>query len=320
MSEATALEVITERSPAEILASLKLGKIIGEPNEEYHAAPCISTSKLKVFRKSPFLYHGRFITKSIPSPEATPALLFGSAADTLIIEGKEVFEREYYVIPEGVGNQSKADKELRAMLAASNPGKKSVTFKEMGKLTRMAENVAAHPFAAPMLAACQPQITWRLKRGIFHVQARTDGWAEEGCALTDGMPFIFDLKTIPELPDDEPDIIARQISDFWYHGQEWLYRNIISAVMGYKDDYEPRMFFGFVEKDEPFGVQVVELDEVGHGIGFRQVKDTFEKLKDCHLHNRWPLHWPETWQKKVPEVALPPYYVKRELNDEHSLW
>ncbi len=308
-------------SADKVLAALPLGRIESENIAFYHAAPAVSVSKLKVFRHSPALYHGRFISGKIAAPDATPALLFGSAAGSLILEGREVFNSQYYVVPKGVGRQRTADKAIREALEAENPGKSEISFEDAAKLEQMNTNVLEHRFAGQLLAACKPEITWRVKGDTFHVQVRTDSWSDEGCALTNGEPFICDLKTLPALPDDEPETISKQIAEYFYHGQAWTYREIVSTVMKFPAEFRPRFFFIFVEKAPPFSVQVVELDDVALDLAYRQVKDTMERLKWCHAHNRWPLTWADTWQEKVPSVSLPHYYVKREMGEEsRAIW
>jgi hypothetical protein len=307
-------------TPAQALAALPLGRIPDEPIAAYHAAPAVSVSKLKVFRHSPALYHGRFISGSVSAPEATPALLFGSAAGVLILEGRDAFNAQYYVVPQGIGKQRVGDKAIREQLAANNPGKLALSFDDFSAIERMNTNVQKHQFAAPLLAACKPEITWRVKGDTFHVQVRTDAWSDEGCELTQGSPFIADLKTIPALPDDEPETISKQIAEYWYHGQAYVYREIVSTVMKYPAEFRPPFFFIFVEKAEPYAVRVVELDDAALDLAFKQVKDTLERLKDCHRHNRWPLTWADTWEKKVPQVELPRYYIRREMAEESSIW
>lgn len=310
-----------EKSAAEIIAALPLGRIESEEISAYHDAPAVSVSKMKVFRHSPALYHGRFVTGAIEKPEATPALLFGSAAGDLMLEGHEAYEARHYIVPKGVGRQKTADKDLRAALAAANPGKLELSFDDAAKLETMNEKVHAHRHAGPLLAGCKPEITWRIKGELFHLQVRSDGWSDEGCEITQGEPYICDLKTIPELPDDEPETISRQLADFWYQGQAVCYRELISTIMKFPEGFRPRFFFIFVEKSPPFGVQVVELDDVGLDLGFRQMKQTLDRLKWCHINNRWPDTWLDTFQDKVPTVALPSYYVRRELGEEQSsIW
>lgn len=302
------------------LAALNLGRIDNEDISAYHGAPAVSVSKLKVFRHSPALYYGRFITKKIEPPEPTPALLFGSAAGAAILEGQAVFDRQYYTVPEGVGRQKAEHKGRRAQLELSNPGKEALSFDDVERINRMNANVRAHHLAGPLLAACKPEITWRVRGELFHVQVRTDGFSDEGCEITEGEPYIVDLKTIPALPDDEPDTISKQIAEYWYHGQAYVYREIVSQVSKWPEGFRPRFFFVFVEKAEPYAVQVVELDDTGLDVAYKQTVDTLNRLKECHTLNRWPLLWADTWQKKVPKVELPKYYIRREMGDDNNIW
>ncbi len=184
----------------------------------------------------------------------------------------------------------------------------------------MAGNVAHHRHAVPLIAACVPEIVWRAKGPELYLQARTDGWAEEGCELTAGAPYIVDLKTISALPDDEPEKINRQIADFWYHGQAHFYRELVANVMKFPADFRPRFFFVFVGTAEPYAVQVVELDPAGMDLARKQARDTMERILECHRTQRWPLTWNDTWQEKIPEIAMPGYYVRRETLEDKNLW
>jgi hypothetical protein len=301
-------------------APLQFGRIDALPNAEYHACAAISVSKLKIFRHSPALYHGRFVTKTISPPEPTPALLFGSAAGTLILEGRDVFNGSYYIIPEGVGRVRVADKAVREDLAAKNPGKEALSHETAVAITTMNRNVHSHQLAGPLLAACKPEITWRIPGELFNMQVRTDAFSEEGCELTQRLPFIADLKTIAALPDDEPDVISRQIMSFSYHLQAVIYRSVVSEVLKFKDDWQPPFYFIFVAKEPPYSVKVVELDQTALDLAYRQVSDTLHRLKECYRTGRWPLAWDDmSPAKKVPSVGLPGFYLKREMG-ETPLW
>ena len=304
---------------AEQLAALPLGRIENEDIDVYHASPCLSVSKMKVFRHSPALYHGRFITKKIPLPKETKAFADGKAIESLGLDGRAAYESLYYVVPEGVGKVKVGDKAIRENLAAQHPGKVALSFDDAEMVERININLHAHHLAGPLLAACKMQVTFRIKGELFHLQVRPDGWSEEGCELTQGEPFIADLKSLPELPDDEPEVIPRQISDYWYQGQATTYRDIVSNVMKFPDEFRPRFFFIFVGKKEPYAVQVVELDDAALDLGFKQVKDTLDRLRICHLENRWPISWNETYLKEPQRVGLPSYYLKKE-NAESGLW
>lgn len=76
-----------------------MAQITYESNAAYHAdLSHISNSMLQVYRKSIRLYHGRFITKTVPAPEPTLAMMLGSLVHSLYLE-PELFDERYIVAP-----------------------------------------------------------------------------------------------------------------------------------------------------------------------------------------------------------------------------
>ena len=298
---------------------LPTGCIKDEPIDLYHSRDALSCSKLKVFRHSPALYHGRFVAKTIPPPDETRAFFLGKAIESLALDGRAAHEAAYYVVPEGVGKVRVGDKAIREQLAARNPGKIALPWDDAQIVERINTNVHAHHLAGPLLAACEKQVTFRIKGEHFYVQVRPDAWAEEGCELTQGVPVVVDLKTIPELPDDDADVIPRQCAAFWYAGQARLYRDVVATVMKYPPEFRPLFYFVFVAKEEPYNVKVVELDKPSLDLAFRQLSDTLERLKTCITTNHWPLSWDDTFKKKVTQVSLPAYVLKKEM-EKTDLW
>jgi hypothetical protein len=302
-------------------APLPTGRISGEPIGVYHGRDTVSVSKLKVFRYSPELYHGRFISKTIPPPKETQAFKEGKAIESLALDGRDAHMAAYYSVPEGVGKVRVGDKAIRESLAAQHPGKIALSHDEWEMCERINENVHKHALAGPLLAACEKQVTFRIQGAIFYLQVRPDGIAEEGCALTDGQPVIVDMKSIPALPDDDPDVIPRQISDFWYHGQAFVYREVVATVLRFKPEFRPRFVFVWVEKEAPHRVKVTEIDDLALDLAAKQVSETTLRLKSCHESGVWPATWDDTWQKTVPKVGLPAWYLRREVEaKESNLW
>lgn len=312
---------------------LRTGILFDEPIDAYHASEAVSTSKLKVFRNSPALYRGRFITRTIAPPKETEAFFDGKAIETLGLDGREAWQDKYAVVPADA-----PDRPTEAMLNAKNPSAGSIArqrfwsawdFDNAGKIAisseksdmveRINANLHSHPLIGPLLAACVKQVTFRLRGDLFYVQVRPDGWCEEGCELTKGEPVIVDLKTIQKLPDDEPETISRQIAAFWYHGQAYIYREIVASVLGWKDGIRPRFIFVFAEKEEPYRVKLAELDDVSLDVGFKQATETMDRLKQCYRLDEWPNIWDDTFQKETPKVSLPKYYIRRET-EENQLW
>jgi hypothetical protein len=315
---------------------LPTGCIRGLDIAEYHAANALSVSKIKVFRYSPALFFGRFIAKTIAPPEETQAFFDGKAIETLGLDGRAEWQAKYAVTPadaparptEAMLNAAKpsaksiARQEYWAHWDAANAGKISISSEGSEMVERINANLHAHPLAGPLLAACEKQVTFRLQGEHFPIpiQVRPDAWCEEGCEVSKGEPAIVDLKTLPKLPDDDPEVISRQIAAFWYAGQAFIYREIVATVLGWPKDIRPRFIFIFAEKEAPFRIKLAELDDVSLDVAFKQATETLDRMKQCFRTGIWPNTWDDTFTKEVPKVSLPKYYIRRETEDDGHLF
>jgi exodeoxyribonuclease VIII len=284
----------------------------GKLNESiaaYHSSGAVSSTSLKVFASSPLLYFQRFIEKSLKRPEDEPhEFLIGHASHTLLLEPTEYFKR-YYVVPEGVGAKSAADKALRAKLAAENPGKYELAHDDHQLNTKLVASVLSHPEASRLLAGGESEVSWRLQGQCFAVQARTDrfnlnGWPDAG------WPFICDLKTCASLKDDSPKSFRRTFWGYGYHISAQIYREVVANVLGIKpDEPRPRFYWIAVEKEPPYGVEVFEIDDLAYDLAARQVHDLFTRLRKCHQTGVWPGSPTEV------QVLTPPAWLTRKILD-----
>lgn len=302
---------------------LRLGKIPDEPIDLYHATAAVSKSKVDVFRESPLLYHRRFVTKTLAAPESTEPMILGNAAGALILEGMSVFDSRYAIVPEDapkkpterqINAKKPSDDTVAAIqwwsgFNAHTQGKTLLTADQYAVLLRMNEAIHLNPEFKILTAAGQPEVTFRTQGKHFAVQVRPDWLNEEGCSLTDGYPYILDLKTIDKLPCDEPDRLSWKIADFGYHRQAFLYPEVVANVLKFPADVpRPRFFFAFVEKQEPFDSVVVELSDTDIEIGQREVTDSLTKLRHCYETGVW-----KSPRKGVSKLTLPFSYVRKSL-------
>lgn len=89
------------------------------------------------------------------SQEDTAAKAFGSAAHAYLIEGKEVFNTQYAVKPDGMSFATKEGKAWRA----DHQDRRIVTFKEFEKITGMAVGIASNPAAHSAFSEGEPEVT-----------------------------------------------------------------------------------------------------------------------------------------------------------------
>lgn len=309
----------------------RFGKIEDEPIEVYHGGNAVSKTRIDIFRHSPRLYWKRFVAKLVPKDPPGEALIIGSAVDALALEGPHEFARRFVVAPSGaprrpssrqINAKKPSDETIVAIdfwraFDAQNVGKMPLDGDQLALVNRMADALHSNAEFAALRAVAQSQVTFRLKGKRFAVQCRPDLWCEDGTELTDGMPAIVDLKTIQELPEDDPDHLPRHIAKFGYHRGAHLYREITSNVMRYRDEYRPPFVLCFVEKQEPHAVICRVVDEVALGIGERECQEALERMNGCYERDVWP----ESWGAPLAPVSLPQYYIRRSLeNAETNLW
>lgn len=317
--------------------AMRFGKLTDEPIGDYHACGAISKSKIDVFRDSPRLFQMRFITGEIP-PEKTEALLIGGAVDCLALEGPEAFAKRFVTEPEGAPkypskaqfNAKKPSPETLNAIAfwtafdEANKGKETLNAKQWALVKRCADALHANATFAKLFAGAECQVTFRIRGDRFAMQCRPDLWLEQGCELTDGKPCIPDVKTIAELPADNPEHLMRHIGDYGYHRAAYIYPEIVAAVMKARakteaerefwETFRPQFLLVFVEKREPHAVIVRTVDEIARDVGEREVGDALAKLRRCLAEK----HWPESWDEPLAPLGLSSWYVRRALENTES--
>jgi hypothetical protein len=321
--------------PAEIVkpvpVAMRFGKITDEDIDVYHSCGAISKTKIDTFRDSPRLFQKKFITRELPRAEKSDALIIGSAVDTLALEGPAAFASRFIIEPDDAPRavtkkQREAKKPSEETLAAiaywdrfaaESKGKDVLSDKQAALVKRCADALHSNKTFARFMQFGESQVTFRISGSKFALQCRPDRWLEEGCDLTEGMPCIIDVKTITELPADNPDFLPRHIAEFGYHRGAYLYPEIVATVLKYRDNYRPPFILALVEKREPHAVLCRPVEETAREIGEREVNEALVRLKKCLTDDVWP----ETWDPPLTPVGLPGYYVRRALeNTDSNLW
>jgi hypothetical protein len=289
------------------ITAVQFGRIEGERDTEYHAQDAVSASRLRLFKRrpgGPALYYQRYIAKTL-AVEETDAMREGRLLHTLVLEPHK-FESEYAVAPEGIDRRTNAGKAAWAQFLAESEGKTVVKHDAVSLLRGMAAMVQAHPAAAQLLSAGKPEITWRVKAGGWRhlppLQCRTDWFNPDGCELSEGRPYVVDLKSTATLDEDAFGNFARSVEDHVYHCQAALYMAILGALGVACYDF----FFIAVEKCAPFGVEVYKLNERALKEGQDRTEDLLTELDRCYGRHEWPNTSPE-----VKELKLSPRYWAR---------
>lgn len=276
--------------------------ITNEPNAVYHANPAISHSKLETFRRRPALYFRKYISRTIEREEPSSAFRFGSAAHSLVLEPGTWVDR-YAIKPDGMDRRTKDGKEAFAKFEAAAAGKTILDMDEVATVTKLAEAVRNHPLASQLLAHGIPEATWRTT-GTMPLQCRTDWFNPAGCELSEGRPYVVDLKTVESLDDGAFANFEKAVFRYGYHRQAGFYLPLITEVWG-RPVYD--FFFVAAEKVEPYGVAVYRLKDDAVACGQDETIDDLRALKHCIENNDWPNIDPV-----LHHLGLPKWYQRKE--------
>lgn len=261
------------------------------PAGEYHGmTDHISNSMLNLYRQSRRKYHARFVAKTEPSPDATPAMLLGSVTHTLILEPDE-FDSRYAVAP-ACDRRTKAGKELWAEFCADSLGKEVIDASTAELALAMREAVMASPTAGEFLrreGRNEVSAFWRDKQSGLNCKARMD-------SVKPGL--ILDLKTAR---DPCPKWFSSEAANLGYHRQAESYMRGWKAATG----EDCRFAFIVVGSSAPHEVGMYELTPAAIELGAAQNRSALAQLAASYRNNQWV----SPWETRVNSLSLPTWAV-----------
>lgn len=253
-------------------------------NTEYHAADGISKSDLDLIHKSPAHYKAA-------RHEDTPALRFGTAIHTLVLE-PDRFGSEYAVI--NGDRRLKATKE--AIKEAEAAGKTVLTQDEFDALIGMDLAVLKNPICKELLRGSLKEHSVFAKLDGVHVKCRPDGWNV-------GKGVLFDLKSTE---DASPEGFARTVAKYRYHVQDAFYRHVVASATNC-DANDLSFIFIAVEKKPPFAVALYQLDELAALQGWVDAREDLRRYKAAKDTGKWGGYSP-----RIETLSLPRWAVSSE--------
>ncbi len=253
---------------------LDLRFLIREPADVYHAKSKshLSAHALAEFRRCPLLYRKKEL--GLVAERDTTAYLVGRAAHTLILEGRQRFEREYAVggpinpkTGQPFGSQTKAFAEW-----AEKQNKPVLADAHAALVEQMAASVNAHVFARELFVDGVAEGVVRCEYAGNHCQARID-WINP----IDGRGIV-DLKTA-----DEIDSFELSMRAFGYLHQVAFYRALVAAASG---QVLPAHIVA-VEKREPFRCGVWQIAPNVLDQAQRENEEAMADLRRCRESGDW---------------------------------
>jgi len=214
---------------------------------------------------------------------------FGSAAHKLVLGSGPKIE-----VIDADAWRTNAAKDARdyARMAGHIP----LLRKDYERVEAMADQIRRHPLARVLFdpAHGQPEqsLFWTDPDTGVPCRARLD-WLPEPRR---GPLTIPDYKTAAAA---HPDPASKAVGNYGYHIQHAWY-TAGAAELGLDDD--PAFVFVFQEKDPPYLVNVVQLDDGAIQAGRVACRAAAEIFRDCTAADTWP-----GYPADIPAVPLPPW-------------
>lgn len=251
----------------------------------YHKSPGVSNSMLKHLKRSP-----AHLQTAIAQPdEQTDAMLFGSIVHQIILEpAKPAF---WVVRPEGLDGRTAAGKAW----AAQAGNKPVLSNEDWLRVTGVTNAVLTHPTASRALASGKSEVSVYKNfslGGTVMRRARID-FVNDGNALVD-------IKTTV---DARPEEFAKQAYNLSYHMQAAYYLDIYNDALPEGETRKDSFVFIAVEKEAPFAISVLDLDQDDINEGRREYIKLLQLYIECERQGSWPAYCPDVQTLKLPTWA-----------------
>lgn len=263
----------------------------GLDEQVYHAHPTsLSVTGAKTLLRAPALYH-----YERQHPRHKDVFDFGKAAHQKVLGvGAEIVVHEFDPAKVKSPKSTNAWKDQQAEVRAT--GGVLLLPEENERLDAMVVQLRQHRMANRLLTEGQPEVsafcvdeaTGVLRRSRFD-------WHEPSGILVDYKTTIC----------SEPDAFARSAKTFGYHMQSAWYQDIALdlgiAVRGF--------VFIAQEKEPPYLVSVVQLDEDSDELGRHRNRRALEMFRDCTESGIWPGYTPDD---EITSISLPAWAFREE--------
>ena len=270
-------------------AEMQPGVYAGIPNDVYHGGPGISNSGLSLIARSPAHYWAAYMDPSRQRRQATPAMEFGTAVHTAILE-PDRFMRDY-VVPPYFNLRTNAGKDSAAAWARDNPGKVSISQQDFDACKRVRCAVENHAAADILLADGQPELScyWQDFAGggaPVLCKCRPDFLTNDG--------WIVDVKTTE---DARQEAFARSIYNYRYFVQAPWYFDGVAMSTG----VQPRGFiFLTIEKSPPYAIAVYVASPKMMQAGRVEYQRNLAAYRECLATDWWP-----AYPEEIVPIDLP---------------
>lgn len=281
--------------------------------QEYRSHPALSRSELWWFHRSAEYFKYR---KEHPS-EPTAALLFGQVAHKLLLEPED-FYTDFAVAP-AVDRRTKDGKTIWQAFVDDSAGKTVVDAATYEQAVEMTDIAKANPLVAELLNGQHEEpFFWTDPDTGVQCKARLDSWHRD----ENGVPVVVDFKTTS---DASYRSFQKDVEKWGYFFQAAMYSEALiqnglcprrikgkpkkrwtfdpeagrriywtehpeKIVMGGSEGeiIHPRFIFIVQEKDEPYSINVFEMDLDYMAVGYDLYREYLGTYVSCESIGYYP--------------------------------
>lgn len=247
-------------------------------NEEYHGhKDSISRTGLMDFSTSPYTYWAKHINPNRPPKKNTPAMAFGSAFHTLILE-PDKFDNEYVMKPEPVllknGGRELYDNYKNIIAYLESSDKQVLDAKDWARLMLMKEKFMSNRAAVDLIkdARIENSFFWQDKESGLLLKCRPD-------ILHDNI--IVDLKTCDSASPRE---FQHSMVGYGNHIQGAMIRNAVDKLEGRRINNVINIC---IENKYPHNMGIYIIDEEALDEGENKYKQICLALKTAAEKDDW---------------------------------
>lgn len=206
----------------------------------------------------------------------TKSLFLGRAAHSLVLEGKEAFDKEFAVAP-SCDRRNKAGKKAWADFATDNLTKTIVSTDDWVKIYGMDKAVRSHPFAKQLLAEglSEQTVIWEDEETGILCRCRPD-------RMPKGHNILVDFKGCKDASAYGFD---KSIATYRYYRQAAMYLEGISIITGQK--YDQFVLIG-CEWEFPHRVDVCTISEAYLDWGRKEFHELLRLEAQCRKNGHYP--------------------------------
>jgi hypothetical protein len=258
--------------------------VIKISSDAYHGrTDHVSKSMLDKLRRAPAVLRAYLDGER---PEPTPAMVFGTAVHTAVLEPDKLVCQPKY------DKRTKAGKESVEAFASEYSGQ-DVTIVDVDtyvEVLAIAEAVMRHPVAKTVFSEGQPEMSAFATIGGTQCKVRPDWISPTG--------IVVDLKTTT---DASPAGFQRAVANFRYHVQAAFYLDVL-AEDGEKAD---AFIFIAAEKTPPYLVGAYVLDTEAVEAGREEYHRDMDTYRECIESGHWWGLSPRLELLSLPKWAKP---------------